>query len=125
MICLRVIISYEGLAVFEDQRYEVRHDTSSVHVHTEYSMLDGASRVEELVDAAVQDNQKALGITDHGNMFGVIEFYHTLKKSDFKPIVGLGASVLEGDFSETRDLSGRNRKNPIVYRNIFITQRSK
>ena len=52
---------------------------------------------------------ESCAITDHGNMFGVVEFYHTLNESDLKPIVGLGASVLEGDFSEIRDLSGRNR----------------
>ncbi|MFM8521882.1 MAG: PHP domain-containing protein, partial [Acidimicrobiaceae bacterium] len=42
-----------------------------LHVHTEFSMLDGASRLDELVDRAASDGQKALGITDHGNMYGV------------------------------------------------------
>ena len=46
-----------------------------LHVHTEYSMLDGASRLSELVAAAAADGQPALGITDHGNMYGILEFY--------------------------------------------------
>ena len=43
-----------------------------LHVHTEYSMLDGAARLEQLVAKAVSDGQPAIGITDHGNMYGVI-----------------------------------------------------
>ena len=43
-----------------------------LHVHTEYSLLDGAARVGELVKAASDDGQRALGITDHGNMYGVL-----------------------------------------------------
>ena len=46
-----------------------------LHVHTEYSMLDGAARVDDLVAAAAADGQPALGITDHGNMYGILEFY--------------------------------------------------
>ncbi len=48
---------------------------SHLHVHTEYSMLDGAARVDELVAAAAADGQPAVGITDHGNMYGVLDFY--------------------------------------------------
>jgi DNA polymerase-3 subunit alpha len=62
-----------------------------LHNHTEYSMLDGAARIEEMVAAAVADGQSALGITDHGNMYGVIEFYETCKKYDVTPIIGLEA----------------------------------
>ncbi|MDQ3310658.1 MAG: PHP domain-containing protein, partial [Actinomycetota bacterium] len=46
-----------------------------LHVHTEYSMLDGAARLPELVAKAIADGQPALGITDHGNMYGVLDFY--------------------------------------------------
>jgi hypothetical protein len=46
-----------------------------LHVHTEFSMLDGAARLDELVAKAVQDGQPALGITDHGNMYGVLDFF--------------------------------------------------
>ena len=46
-----------------------------LHNHTEFSMLDGAARVDELVSAAAADGQRALAITDHGNLYGVIDFY--------------------------------------------------
>ncbi|MBU6515325.1 MAG: DNA polymerase III subunit alpha [Acidobacteriota bacterium] len=62
-----------------------------LHNHTEYSMLDGAARVEELVLAAKADGQSALGITDHGNMYGVIDFYETCRKNGVTPIIGLEA----------------------------------
>ena len=45
-----------------------------LHVHTEYSLLDGAARISELVKAAADDGQTALGITDHGNMYGILDF---------------------------------------------------
>ena len=62
-----------------------------LHNHTEYSMLDGAARVEEMVLAAKADGQRAIGITDHGNLYGVIDFYETCKKHDVVPIIGLEA----------------------------------
>ncbi|MEI8126654.1 MAG: DNA polymerase III subunit alpha [Actinomycetota bacterium] len=62
-----------------------------LHNHTEYSMLDGAARIEEMVLAAKNDGQAAIGITDHGNMYGVIEFYKTCRKYDITPIIGLEA----------------------------------
>jgi DNA polymerase-3 subunit alpha len=62
-----------------------------LHNHTEYSMLDGAARVEELVLAAKADGQLAIGITDHGNLYGVIDFYETCRKHGVTPIIGLEA----------------------------------
>jgi DNA polymerase-3 subunit alpha len=62
-----------------------------LHNHTEYSMLDGAARVEEMVLAAKADGQTAIGITDHGNLYGVIDFYETCRKHDITPILGLEA----------------------------------
>lgn len=59
-----------------------------LHTHTEYSMLDGASRIEELVKRAVEDEQPAIGITDHGNMYGILPFYKECKKQGIKPILG-------------------------------------
>ena len=47
-------------------------DFAHLHVHTEFSMLDGAARIDEVVAAAVADGQPAIGITDHGNMYGVL-----------------------------------------------------
>lgn len=59
-----------------------------LHVHTEYSLLDGANRIPDLVDAAVKDGHDAIAITDHGNLFGSMEFYKACKKEGVKPILG-------------------------------------
>jgi len=62
-----------------------------LHVHTEFSMLDGAARLDDLVAKAVADGQPALGITDHGNMYGVLEFYKECRKQGVKPVIGTEA----------------------------------
>ena len=62
-----------------------------LHVHTEFSMLDGAARLDELVAKAVQDGQPALGITDHGNMYGVLEFFKECRNQGVKPVIGTEA----------------------------------
>ncbi|HEX4126212.1 MAG TPA: DNA polymerase III subunit alpha [Acidimicrobiales bacterium] len=59
-----------------------------LHTHTEFSMLDGAARVGDLVAAAVADGQPALGITDHGNMYGVLDFYKACRDQGVVPIIG-------------------------------------
>ena len=62
-----------------------------LHTHTEYSMLDGAARIGDLVDAAVTDGMPALGITDHGNMYGVLDFYKACQDAGINPIIGTEA----------------------------------
>ena len=62
-----------------------------LHTHTEYSLLDGAARINEVVAAAAADGQPALGITDHGNMYGVLDFYRSAKSAGIKPIIGTEA----------------------------------
>ena len=62
-----------------------------LHVHTEFSMLDGAAKLDELVAAAVADGQPALGMTDHGNMYGVLDFYKECRAQGIKPIIGTEA----------------------------------
>jgi DNA polymerase-3 subunit alpha len=59
-----------------------------LHVHSEYSLLDGASRIIKLIEKACEFNMPALALTDHGVMYGVIEFYSQAKKSGIKPIIG-------------------------------------
>jgi DNA polymerase-3 subunit alpha len=59
-----------------------------LHVHTEYSMLDGAARIKDVVGAAAADGQPALGITDHGNMYGVLDFYKECREQGIKPVIG-------------------------------------
>jgi DNA polymerase III subunit alpha len=62
-----------------------------LHTHTEFSMLDGAARVAEIVAAAAADGQPALGITDHGNMYGVLDFYQACREAGVKPVLGTEA----------------------------------
>src|SRR5689334_23920129 len=60
-----------------------------LHLHTEYSMLDGASRIDEVVATAVRDGQPAVGITDDGNMYGVLELYKAARAAGVKPVIGM------------------------------------
>ena len=67
-----------------------------LHVHTEYSMLDGAARVGELLDAAVEEGMPAIAITDHGNVFGAYDFYRQARERGIRPIVGIEAYLTPG-----------------------------
>ena len=78
-----------------------------LHVHTEFSMLDGAARLDELVAKAVADGQPAIGITDHGNMYGVLEFYKECRRQGIKPIIGTEAYMAHDHRSERPARRGR------------------
>ncbi len=67
-----------------------------LHVHTEYSMLDGAARSGQLLDETSRLGMPALAITDHGNMFGAYEFYQAAKARDINPIIGIEAYLTPG-----------------------------
>ena len=62
-----------------------------LHLHTEFSMLDGAARIAEVVAKAADDGQPAIAITDHGNLYGVLDFYRACHDRGVKPIIGLEA----------------------------------
>ncbi len=64
-----------------------------LHLHTQYSLLEGAIRIPALTKALHERGFSACAITDHGNMFGVPEFYHTLKDAGLKPLIGMGAFI--------------------------------
>ena len=68
-------------------------DFVHLHFHTKYSLLDGANTIEAVVDTADRYKMPALAITDHGNMFGVIEFYQAAMKKGIKPIIGCEAYI--------------------------------
>ncbi|WP_426572607.1 DNA polymerase III subunit alpha [Aquihabitans sp. McL0605] len=78
-----------------------------LHVHTEYSMLDGAARVDEVVAAAAADGQPAIGITDHGNMYGILPFYKACKNNGIKPILGFEAYQADDSRRERPSRRGR------------------
>ncbi|TLN01811.1 PHP domain-containing protein, partial [bacterium] len=62
-----------------------------LHVHTEYSLLDGFSNVKKLVKRTQEMGMPAVAITDHGTMFGVVDFYNAATAAGVKPIIGLEA----------------------------------
>ena len=62
-----------------------------LHVHTEYSMLDGAARLKDLFETTAQLGMPALAMTDHGNVFGAYDFYKQAKAAGVKPIIGMEA----------------------------------
>src|SRR5207237_2468500 len=64
-----------------------------LHLHTEYSLLDGAVRMKELMKKAVEFGMPAVAITDHGNLFGAIEFYQEAQRAGIKPIIGCEAYI--------------------------------
>lgn len=74
-----------------------------LHVHTEYSMLDGAARVGDLMDEVVRQGMNAIAMTDHGNVFGAFDFYKSAIKTGVKPIIGIEAYVApESRFEKKR-----------------------
>ena len=97
-----------------------------LHVHTEYSLLDGASRIADLVSRAKELGMTSLAITDHGVMYGVIDFYKECKKQGIKPIIGAEAYVAtRSRFDKQSGIdSSQNHltllaKNMIGYRNLI------
>ena len=88
-----------------------------LHVHTEYSILDGAAKIQGLVDAAVADGQPAIAMTDHGNLHAAFEFYNTAKKAGIKPIIGMEAYVAPRVHrsDKTRTYFGDQGKNDVSY----------
>ena len=81
---------------------------SHLHVHTEYSLLDGMCRIPRLVERARELGMDSLALTNHGVMYGAIEFYLTAKKAGIKPIIGCEVYVA----SDSRlSRSARDRDN--------------
>ena len=68
----------------EREKIEFTH----LHVHTQYSILDGAADIGKLIAKTKELGMKSIAITDHGNMFGVLQFYNTCLKNEIKPILG-------------------------------------
>ena len=95
-----------------------------LHLHTEYSLLDGANKIPELASMLKEQGVNSVAITDHGNMFGAIDFYKTMKKNGIKPIIGIEAYIHNHD--DLGDKSDRQRfhlillaKNEIGYKNLM------
>ncbi|MBU1084942.1 PHP domain-containing protein, partial [Patescibacteria group bacterium] len=68
-------------------------DFVHLHVHTEFSLLDGLSHIDDLLDKAKLQKMKSVAITDHGVMYGAIKFYNSAIKAGIKPIIGVEAYI--------------------------------
>ncbi|MDY3112884.1 MAG: PHP domain-containing protein, partial [Helicobacter sp.] len=68
-----------------------------LHLHTEYSLLDGLNKIKTLAKKVKEYGMESVAITDHGNMFGVIEFYKAMKEQGIKPIIGMEAYLQNGE----------------------------
>ena len=79
-----------------------------LHVHTEYSLLDGCCRIKELIDYVAEIGQKSIAITDHGVMYGVIDFYKYAQSKGVKPIIGCEVYVAPESRFEKRRRPDRN-----------------
>ena len=96
-----------------------------LHVHTEFSLLDGACRIEELVRRVKELGQTAVAITDHGVMYGCVDFYKACQAQGVKPIIGCEVYVAARTrFDRVRELDADHRhlvllcKNEEGYRNL-------
>jgi len=76
-------------------------DFVHLHVHTEYSLLDGASRIQDVLDCAKELGMTSLAITDHGVMYGALDFYSKAKKIGIKPIIGCEVYVAKDRFDKS------------------------
>ncbi|HWQ93177.1 MAG TPA: PHP domain-containing protein, partial [Clostridia bacterium] len=90
-------------------------DFVHLHCHTEYSLLDGACRLDRLADKAAELKFPALAITDHGVMYGAIDFYRAMREKDIKPIIGCEVYVAPGSRLEKKtSAGGRDAYNHLV-----------
>ncbi len=91
-----------------------------LHLHTEFSMLDGAARIDDVMAAAAADGQPAIGITDHGNMYGVLDFVKAAEKVGIKPIIGT-----EGYFVTTSRFDRPRRAEHEIFHITLLAETTK
>ena len=117
---IKVELQTEEKPKVEDNAIEFTH----LHVHTQYSILDGAADIPKLIEKAKNDGQKALAITDHGNMFGAKLFHKLARKAGIKPILGCEAYLAKRSRTdkEKQDSSSDHlillAKNETGYKNL-------
>jgi DNA polymerase-3 subunit alpha len=100
-------------------------DFVHLHLHSQFSLLDGANRLPDVINAVKEAGMPAVALTDHGNMFGAIELYNTARAAGIKPIVGMEAYVAQGDLRDRTPGRGSSNhlvllaKNETGYRNLI------
>jgi len=92
-----------------------------LHLHTHYSLLDGATRIPDLVEKVGNHGMNAVAITDHGNLYGAIEFYNACKKQELNPIIGYEAYVAPGD---RRDKTASRMKEASFHLTLLAMNRT-
>ena len=103
---------------------KVKPQFTHLHLHTEYSLLDGANKIKALAKKVKEQGMTSVAMTDHGNMFGTIDFYNTMRKEGIKPIIGMEAYA-----HNQEDLAGKSvrqrfhlclyAKNEVGYKNLM------
>jgi len=96
---------------------------SHLHVHTQFSLLDGAAPIKGLVAKAKEDNMPALAITDHGNMFGSFKFFNEVTKAGLKPIMGCEFYLVEDRHVKSFS-GGKKRQNAFINCSWLKTKRA-
>ena len=106
-------------------------DFVHLHLHSQFSLLDGANRLDDVIQAASAAGMKAISLTDHGNLFGAIEFYDKAMKAGIKPIIGIEAYVAQGSLTDRNPARGSSNhlvllaRNQTGYQNLIkLTTRS-
>ena len=101
-------------------------DFCHLHTHTEYSLLDGAARISELISRAKECGMEHLAITDHGAMYGVVDFYKEAKKQGINPVIGCEVYVAPRTrFDKTHEYDSKYShlillaENTIGYKNLI------
>ena len=103
-------------------------DFVHLHLHTEYSLLDGANSLDDLIKKAVELRMPAIAVTDHGNLFGALDFYLKATKAGIKPIIGCEMYVAPGSRFEKTGTAGQHEessyhlillaRNKVGYKNL-------
>jgi DNA polymerase-3 subunit alpha len=100
-------------------------DFTHLHVHTQYSILDGAANIEQLIKKTKDSGMNALAITDHGNMYGVLKFFNEAKKQGIKPIIGCEVYIAKESRFKKEKTKGKHyyhlillAKNKTGYHNL-------
>jgi DNA polymerase-3 subunit alpha len=94
--------------LFQTKMVNPMNDFVHLHVHSEYSLLDGYATVNGIVQRAAELNMDSIAVTDHGVMYGAIDFYNAAKKAKVKPIIGLEAYMAPGHRQDPVQRGGRN-----------------
>ncbi|MDO8743065.1 MAG: PHP domain-containing protein, partial [Candidatus Azambacteria bacterium] len=96
-----------------------------LHVHSHYILLDGLAKIDDLVNRAKELGMEALAITDHGTLYGAVEFFQKAKKADIKPIIGCEMYMASGNMADKNPELGAKRfhltllvKNKTGYKNL-------